>query len=207
MQKVLVVEDDQHIAALIRKILEAEEFTVVHATDPQGAWSTLMAEDPDGAVVDLTLQWQTTGGWDFVERVRANDHFKGLPVLIVTGASGPEIKEHAASLGCEYLGKPFSPAALVDRLRLIIKRAGRLPALREVPVILLVGAYRVEGVIHVPADLGRFSDAWEAVVRDPRSFVPVARARVTTLDGSEVLAASEVLEVKKSDVSAATPST
>ena len=73
-----------------------------------------------------------------------------------------------------------------------------------VPVVLLLDAYRIEGKLHLPPELVRFSDAWESVMRDHREYVPVTDARITTIDGVEVVE-SPFLEVRKSDVRAVFP--
>jgi hypothetical protein len=54
--------------------------------------------------------------------------------------------------------------------------------------------------VHLPPELTRFSDAWESVVRDQRSFFPVTDAKVMTVDGDLVLATAAFIEVRKSDV-------
>jgi hypothetical protein len=76
--------------------------------------------------------------------------------------------------------------------------------LSVVPVLLLLDNYRIEGRLHLPPNMRRFSDAWESVMRDDRAYVPVTDATIETLDGSEVVA-SPFIEVKKSDVRAVFP--
>lgn len=204
MQKILIVEDDDGVASLVRKIVEEEGFITEIASDADGGWSALIAHDPDAAIVDIWLYGRETG-WDLLEKIRANEHFHDLPVVVLTGVTGPEATERAQALGCEYVSKPFSPAILIDRLQRLIRAAGRSPAMREMPVVLLAGFYRIEGKIHIPAELVRFSDAWEALVRDPRSYLPVTEAKVTTIDGSQVSFAADLLEVRKAEVTAALP--
>ncbi|MDQ3987370.1 MAG: hypothetical protein M3280_12840 [Actinomycetota bacterium] len=79
----------------------------------------------------------------------------------------------------------------------------RIP-LSSVPVILLLDAYRVEGRLHLAPDMDRFSDAWEAVMRDTRDYLPVTDARIERLDGAEVVS-SPFIEVRKADIRAVYP--
>jgi DNA-binding response OmpR family regulator len=199
MQKVLVVEDDATVMSLMRRVLEDERFLVVAATDLDGAWSTLMAEDPDAAMVDLRLAWSESG-WDLIERIRVNEHFHDLPIVVVTGLTGDEIVARVRAAKCEYVAKPFSPAALVDRVRLAMRNAGRIPELKVWRVVLLMSGYQVVGNVHCPAELERFSDAWESIIKDPREYIPVTDATVRREDGAEPAAGAPVVEVRKDQV-------
>ena len=79
----------------------------------------------------------------------------------------------------------------------------RIP-LSAVPVILLLDTYRIEGRLHLAPDMDRFSDAWEAVMRDTRDYLPVTDARIERLDGAEVVS-SPFIEVRKADIRAVYP--
>ncbi|HLW16888.1 MAG TPA: hypothetical protein VKV69_05975, partial [Actinomycetota bacterium] len=65
-----------------------------------------------------------------------------------------------------------------------------------------MGEHRVEGEVHLPEELTRFSDAWEAVMRDQREFLPVTNAKMYANDGQMVVNAA-FLQVRKKDVRAA----
>lgn len=68
-----------------------------------------------------------------------------------------------------------------------------------VPVVLLLDAYRIEGMLHLPLEADRFSDAWESVMRDNREYIPVTDVRIQTIGGSEVVG-SPFIEVRKADI-------
>jgi CheY-like chemotaxis protein len=203
MLKILVLDDDPGVAAMIRQQLEVEGYTSVHASDLESAWGSVLTQDPDAAIVDLWIGG-IPAGWDLIERIRKNEMLSTLPVVVVTGATGPDVAERAKALGCEFLAKPFSAPALTDRLDRAIRAAGRSPGRRTVRVVLLAGAYRMEGSVHVAADLPRFTDAWEAVIHDSRDFVPVTDVTVTTLEGVAVTKA-DMLAVRKAEILAAHP--
>ena len=201
MRKVLIVEDDASVAGMVRELLLTEGYLSVHAADTDSAWATLIAEDPDAAILDLWLYGRDSG-WELLDRIRGNEHFQTLPVVILTGVTGSDTVEKAHAQGAEYLNKPFTPAALIDRLRRVMRAAGRAPALRTYEVVLLTPKFRVEGSLHVTEELTRFSDAWEALVGDSRIYLPLTDATIKTLDGSETFAVRDILEVRKSDVTA-----
>ena len=212
MPKILVVEDQQSVVAIVRYHLESAGMEGLFASDVHDGWRLLTAEDPDAAVVDIGLPG--ADGWTLIEKLRGDDRFTALPVVVLTGLIEPDVVRRAASLDCEYLSKPFAASALLAKIREGFEPEGpRAPAPRLDPsrvdlvtvgVVLLLDHYRIEGKVHLPPELARFSDAWESVVRDNRAFLPVTDARVTTPGGDEV-AAPSFLEVRKSDVRAVFP--
>jgi len=201
MLKVLIVEDDRNVASLVRHLLEEEGFVSSFSVDIEGGWGSLSGEPPDAAIIDLGLLGGESG-WDLIERIRKDQKFSNLPVVILTASPPDEVIERARALNCEYLGKPFSAPALLDRLQLAVRAAGRAPGQRTEHVVLMLGEYRVEGEVYVPVELTRFSDAWEAVVRDPREFLPVTNAKLFSAEG-QMLVNAAFIQVRKEDVRAA----
>ena len=206
IRKILIVEDDPSVASLVRELLLEEGFIGVHSADVDGGWASLIAEDPDAAILDLWLYGRESG-WELLERIRKNEHFHDLPVVVLTGVTDKAAVDKAAELGAEYLAKPFTPAALIDRLRRGMRAAGRAPGVKAHACVLLTPTFHIEGTLHVFEELIRFSDAWEALVRDPRAYVPVTSATVKTLDGRSVLAESDLIEVRKDQVTVVLPGT
>jgi DNA-binding response OmpR family regulator len=202
MLKVLIVEDDRNVASLVRHLLEEEGFVSSFSVDIEGAWGSLTGEPPDAAIIDLGLLGGESG-WDLIERIRKDEKFGSLPVVILTGSPPDQVVDRARELHCEYLGKPFSAPALLDRLQLAVRAAGRAPGQRTEHVVLMMGEYRVEGQVHVPVELTRFSDAWEAVVRDPREFLPVTDAKLFSIADGQMLVNAAFIQVRKQDVKAA----
>ncbi|HEX9890917.1 MAG TPA: response regulator [Actinomycetota bacterium] len=210
MPKVLVVEDDARVASVVRHILETDGYVFFHAGDAETAWREMVAEAPDAAVVDIRLPG--ADGWSFIERIRGDGRFHALAIVVLTGLHDPDVMARAKDLHAEFLEKPFSGEALLDRLRKAMASAGKVPlepARQRVDlvarsVIMLLGEYRVEGIVHLPSELPRFSDGWESVVRDARIYVPVTEAKVTTHDGATV-ASSEFVQVRKTDIRAVYP--
>jgi DNA-binding response OmpR family regulator len=218
MAKILVVEDQPSVVSIIRYHLENEGYTGLFAEDVQEGWKALVSEVPDAVVMDIRLPGAE--GWNLIERIRNDGRYHDLPIVILTGLLEPEVVERAAALRCDYLSKPFAASALLTKIRNSIKtrrQTGPTPPpppgsatatpqvqMVAVGVVILLDSYRIEGTVHLPPEISRFSDAWESIVRDPRSFFPVTDARVTT-DGNEVVATPGFLEVRKDDVRAVFP--
>jgi DNA-binding response OmpR family regulator len=218
MAKILVVEDQPSVVSIIRYHLENEGYTGLFAEDVQEGWKALVSEVPDAVVMDIRLPGAE--GWSLIERIRNDGRYHDLPIVILTGLLEPEVVARAAALRCDYLSKPFAASALLTKIRTSIKTRGQAgptpppppgsatatPQVRMVAVgvVILLDSYRIEGTVHLPPEIARFSDAWESIVRDPRSFFPVTDARVMT-DGNEVVATPGFLEVRKDDVRAVFP--
>jgi CheY-like chemotaxis protein len=216
MPKVLVVEDQPSTVAILRYHLESAGFDEVVAGDIQEGWRLLTSEFPDAAVVDIRLP--SEDGWTLIRRVRADARFADLPIVVLTGSVEPETMDLAKSLRCDYLAKPFAASALVAKVRALVEERQKRFAVPPPPpspsqriqmvpvrVVLLLDAYRIEGTCYLPPELGRFSDAWESVMRDNRSYIPLTDARISSIDG-EGVAAPAFTEVRKADVRAVFPS-
>jgi DNA-binding response OmpR family regulator len=75
----------------------------------------------------------------------------------------------------------------------------------SVRVVMLLPSYQIEGNMHLPPELGRFSDAWESLIKDSRHFLPVTDAIITVLGGPKAVARAAFLQVRKTDVSGVFP--
>ena len=212
MEKVLIVEDDPSVATVIRHHLQGAGYVGHIAQDVEDAWRLLVSESPTAAVVDIKLPG--ADGWHLVDRIRKDGRFAGLPIVVLTGLVEPQIMKKAEDSGCSYLSKPFASSTLLHKLGQAIKNRPLVTPstsqddlridLVATEVTVLIEGYRVEGRIFLPPEMGRFSDAWESIVRDQREFLPVTEARLIRTDGS-VVAEPQLFEVRKSQVHAVFP--
>ncbi|MGH2656218.1 MAG: response regulator [Actinomycetota bacterium] len=198
MARILVAEDDARILTLVRQRLQIEGFTVLEAGDPQEAWRSLIEDGADAALIDLSLR-SDTDGWRLIGTVRDDGRFARLPIVIMTGTPRSEVEEKARSLGCAFLAKPFEPDDMIASLRNAMGAA-----LQKIGVTILLAALKIEGTVHLTSEHSRFSDGWEVLMRDERTFIPVTDVTVSMPDGSNP---SEVtfLQVKKADILAVYP--
>jgi DNA-binding response OmpR family regulator len=116
-QRLLIVEDDVHMAYLLGYLAERERFAVETIADGRKA-----AERIDtGPAVDLVLldvMLPYMDGFELLARIRANPAWQGVPVIILTSKTREHDAVRALSLGADdYLTKPFSPPELVARIR------------------------------------------------------------------------------------------
>jgi two-component system phosphate regulon response regulator PhoB len=102
--RVLLVEDDTALAQMYRVKLERDGYTVQVAGDGEEALSVLANELPDLIFLDVRLP--RMDGLTFLERVRASDRTRNLPVVIVSNYSEEELVARGLQLGAlDYLIK------------------------------------------------------------------------------------------------------
>ena len=125
---VLIVEDEQAIADSIAYALRTDGFTPRHVTLGEQALAVLRSEAaPQLVVLDIGLP--DMSGLEVCRRMR---QFSEVPVIFLTARSDEIDRIVGLEIGADdYVTKPFSPRELVARIRVILRRAGAAPALRE----------------------------------------------------------------------------
>jgi DNA-binding response OmpR family regulator len=118
--RILVVEDEQRVAADIRRALDAQGYVCEHASDGEDAWFRGETEDYAAIILDLGLPG--LDGLSILKRWRNAD--VRTPVLILTArGSWPERVEGIDAGADDYLSKPFQIEELLARLRAIVRRS------------------------------------------------------------------------------------
>ncbi|MDO0930637.1 response regulator transcription factor [Streptomyces sp. DG2A-72] len=133
---VLVAEDDEMQAELIRRSLLAEGHTATVVHDGRAALDAARRFAPDLVVLDLMLP--VIDGFGVCRVLRADDD---IPVLMLTARSTEDDILLGLELGADdYMTKPYSPRELMARIRTVLRRSGRVPAdRREDPVVHAAG--------------------------------------------------------------------
>ena len=111
--RILLVDDDDSIRMMVKKILEREHFTVVTARDGQEAIEALAASDFDAVLLDLMMP--RIDGFGVIDHLR-NHAPDTLPKVIVMTAFTSAAKERLAP-ACRLIGKPFDIGELIDAVR------------------------------------------------------------------------------------------
>jgi two-component system OmpR family response regulator len=134
--RVLVAEDETRMAALLRRGLEEEGYSVDVSVD--GAEAVWMATENDYDVIVLDVMLPGMDGFEVCRRLRAQERW--APVLMLTARVAVEDRVRGLDAGSDdYLTKPFSFAELVARLRALIRRGSH-----ERPALLEVGDLRLD---------------------------------------------------------------
>lgn len=118
--RILIVEDDDTVAAGLVEGLTAAGFTVDHAPSAETAESALSHTAYDLAVVDLGLP--KMDGLELIRRLRRRN--VAVPVLVLTARDAMEDRIAGLDLGADdYMTKPFLLPELLARVRALIRRS------------------------------------------------------------------------------------
>jgi DNA-binding response OmpR family regulator len=117
--RVLLIEDEEAIAAEIREGLEEEHFRVDTAAD--GLTGLEKAEEGGYAVILLDVMLPGMSGWEVCQRLRESRDL--TPILMLTARDAPPDRVRGLELGADdYLPKPFDFPELVARVRALQRR-------------------------------------------------------------------------------------
>jgi len=117
--RVLLVEDDQRMVALLRQGLEEEGYVVTTASDGRTGLDVAMNGDFEIIILDIMLP--VINGYEIARRLRQKDC--RTPILMLTARdSVPDIVEGLDRGADDYLTKPFSFEVLLARMRALIRR-------------------------------------------------------------------------------------
>ena len=120
--KVLVVEDEEPLALLLRYNLEADGFRVQVANDGEEAKVAIDEETPDLIVLD----WMLPGvsGLELCRRLRSGKATRNIPIIMLTARGEETDRVRGLATGADdYVVKPFSVPELMARVRAILRRA------------------------------------------------------------------------------------
>lgn len=116
---VLVIDDSMAMRALLKRILNGSGFEVIEASDGGEGLERLRGRDDIQAVL---VDWSMPGmdGCDFVRAVRAAGTHRELPMMMVTAEAEPDQIAKALAAGAdEYIMKPFTRDAVLEKLNLL----------------------------------------------------------------------------------------
>ena len=118
--KILIVDDDADLLALVAFALTQAGYVVVKAADAPEALQVFDAEAPDLAILDINLP--SGSGFDVCREIRQRSR---VPVMMLTVRGEEADLVKALEIGADdYLTKPFSPRTLLARIKALLRRAG-----------------------------------------------------------------------------------
>jgi two-component system alkaline phosphatase synthesis response regulator PhoP len=174
--KVLVVDDEKDITALVAYHLEREGFRVLQAHDGLHALELVKRERPHLLVLDLMLPHLS--GLDVCRRLRKEPDTARLPILMLTAKAEETDKVLGLELGGDdYLTKPFGPKELVARVKALIRRSEEVQG----------GEVVKAGSLEIDLDRYTVTIRKRAVELTPKEFdllkaLVLAKGRVLTRD-------------------------
>jgi DNA-binding response OmpR family regulator len=118
---ILVVDDEEEIADLLRDFLEAEGYSVATANDGPSALAALAADPIDCVLLDVMMPGQT--GFEVVRRIRER---WDVPVIFLSARGDDSDKIRGLGLGADdYIVKSASPGEVVARVKAMLRRSKR----------------------------------------------------------------------------------
>ena len=121
MSRVLIVEDDPDVVALVKRWLERDGHEVEHAADGVAAAKAL-ARYPMPQLVLLDVMLPKVDGFEVLRQIRAAPRTQGLPVVMVTSFSRDRDAARGRELGAtDYVVKPLMELEFMKRLEPLLK--------------------------------------------------------------------------------------
>jgi len=122
--RVLVIDDEPPIRLLCRVNLEAEDMTVLEASDGPSGLEMARSERPDVILLDVMMP--ALDGWRVAEDLLADARTDHIPIIFLTARA--EFRDRARGLdigGIDYVTKPFNPLELAPLVRELLDRIAR----------------------------------------------------------------------------------
>lgn len=159
MDKVLVIDDEPEMTALLHHALSREGYEVDVAFDGRTGLRKVQSFRPDVVLLDVMMP--EMNGWETLGALR---DFSQAPVIMLTAVDGEEATVRGLTLGADdYITKPFALRELKARLRAVLRRATLPPS-------------QAEG--RITFDEGR-------LVIDPESYLVIVRGDAVELTPTE----------------------
>lgn len=115
-QRILAVDDQEDNRRILRDLLTSAGYEVIEATTGEEAVASASAHRPNLILMDIQLPG--IDGYEATRRIKADPALRTIPLIVVTSyaLSGDDAKAFAAGADA-YISKPFSPRALLAKVR------------------------------------------------------------------------------------------
>lgn len=138
--KILLIEDEEDIAALIKLQAEIAGYKLHVEVDGLNGLRAVEREKPDLVILDIMLPGQS--GLDVCRKIKTNPDLKDIPVIMISAKSEELDVVLGLELGADdYVTKPFSPKILFSRVRAVLRR-GKEP--EKAPKVIVFGTFTLE---------------------------------------------------------------
>lgn len=139
-KRILLIEDEEDLAALIKLQAELSGFKLHVEVDGVNGYRAVERERPDLVILDIMLPGQN--GFDVCRKIKNNPDLRNIPVMIITAKSEEVDVILGLELGADdYVAKPFSPQVLFSRVKAILKRGREL---EKSPRLLVFGEFTLD---------------------------------------------------------------
>jgi len=131
LAKILIIEDEAAIRDMLKFTLSASDYEVYEAANAEEGWKLTLETIPDIILLDWMMPG--TSGVELAKRLRQNDKTVNIPIIMLTARGEEEDQVKGFDAGADdYVVKPFSPRALVARIKANLRRQSSDNADKEV---------------------------------------------------------------------------
>jgi two-component system, OmpR family, alkaline phosphatase synthesis response regulator PhoP len=158
--KLLLVEDEEDIAALIKLQADISGYKLHVEVDGLNGFRAIEREKPDLVVLDLMLPGQS--GLDVCRKMKHDTNLKHIPIIMISAKSEEIDVVLGLELGADdYVTKPFSPKVLFSRIKAVLRRRSETDVKPEVlsfgDFVMEVDKYTVKkSGAYIPLTLSEF---------------------------------------------------
>lgn len=125
--KILIVEDDQFMQAILQKFLSTTYEIIIKPTGMDALAFLQRGNLPDLIISDLNTP--KLSGLELIEQVKLSDFFNSIPIIILSGEESSEKRIKCLDAGADdFIVKPFNPGELQSRIRVVLRRSGKFLA-------------------------------------------------------------------------------
>tara|TARA_R110002051_G_scaffold11122_1_gene40939 strand:- start:8622 stop:8993 length:372 start_codon:yes stop_codon:yes gene_type:complete len=112
---ILTIDDSRTMRDMLRLTLTEAGYNVLQAADGLEGLAILRDVVPDAVITDINMP--VLDGFGFIEKARANERLRDVPILVLTTESTPVMKDRARQAGATgWITKPFDPEKLKSAL-------------------------------------------------------------------------------------------
>lgn len=121
MHNIIVVEDDTNIRELLVYALNNNGFRAIGLPGAKDLYSQIDSINPSLLILDLMLEGQS--GYDILKKVRSNNIYQDIPIIILTAKDNEYDKVKGLDMGADdYITKPFGVLETISRIKAILRR-------------------------------------------------------------------------------------
>ena len=126
--KILTIDDDANLQAVLKKVLESKDYQVVQASDGEEGLRKVIDEKPDLIILDVIMPGKT--GFDVCHQLKTDEKyyfFSKIPVLMLTvypderEQANLSMREGMTMEAEDYMHKPIDPKELLSRVEALLK--------------------------------------------------------------------------------------
>ncbi|MEM7020387.1 MAG: response regulator [Pseudomonadota bacterium] len=121
LKTIMVVDDSITVRKVTARLLKRQGMEVLTAKDGLDAVAQLQDHIPDLMLLDVEMP--RMDGFELAQRMRGNDDWKHIPIIMITSRTGVKHRERAAKIGIDkHLGKPFNETELLEHIHNLLDR-------------------------------------------------------------------------------------